>query len=168
MDCAGVSERTAAYLDGQLAPAETEQVDAHLEGCPDCVSLVEAMAGQDFAPLTTTERGDICGATDFWAAMDTALAPGLAQMAPACAVTQRWTRRRIDLPLPMLLAYAAALSLAVVWGTRHKVRADDAVRSVEELGQELEQEQRLAAEPLVVPRPQHYRLVTHTPERGTF
>jgi len=168
MDCTGVNERIAAYLDGQLAPAETEHVDDHLEGCPNCVALVEAMAGQDFAPLSTAEKNKICGASDFWKAMDTSLAPALEQMAPVCAVTQRWTKRRVDLPLPMLLAYAAALSMAVVWGTRHKVRADDAVRSVEELGQELEQEQRLAAEPQVVPRPQHYRLVTHTPERGTF
>ena len=71
MDCTGVNERIAAYLDGQLAPAETEHVDDHLEGCPNCVALVEAMAGQDFAPLSTAEKNKICGASDFWKAMDT-------------------------------------------------------------------------------------------------
>jgi anti-sigma factor RsiW len=168
MDCAGLNDRIAAYLDGQLGCAETDLVESHLERCPDCVRMVEVMGAQEFAPLSADERAKRCGAADFWSAMDTALSPSLEHLAPVCEVTQRWTRRQVELPLPMVVAYAAAFGLAVVWGARQMERADDASQSVEALGQQLEQERRQAAEPQAVPRPQPYRLVTHTPQRGTF
>ncbi len=168
MDCAGLSDRLAAYLDGQLGSAEMELLEAHLECCPDCVSLTDAMAGQEFGPLTDQERSDICGAADFWGAMDCALNPALENLAPSCVPRMRWTHQRITLPIPMVLAYAAAFGLAVVWGTRHMVRANAAVDSMETIERELDQERRLAAEPKAAPRPQPYRLVNHTPQRDTF
>ncbi len=168
MDCAGLSDRLAAYLDGQLGSAESELLEAHLERCPDCVGLADAMSGQEFAPLTEQERANICGAEDFWGAMDCALNPALEKLSPTCATRVDWVHRRVTLPLPMVLAYAAAFGLAVIWGANHMVRAEAAVESAATIGQELEQERRLAAEPRTAPRPQPYRLVNHTPQRDTF
>lgn len=172
MDCAALKDRIAAYLDGQLGEAEQEMFEAHLACCPDCVCVTDTLATQAFSPLNAETRDRVCGATDFWQDMDCALGPSLTEMAPICAITTRWTRRRLNLPLPIVMAYAAAFGLAVVWGTRHMVRADDAVQSLERMSTELNQERPLTAEPQVRPRPrprpQPYRLVSHPPQRGTF
>jgi hypothetical protein len=174
MDCAALKDRVAAYLDGQLGEAEQEMFEAHLACCPDCVCATDALATQTFSPLSAEARDRVCGAKGFWQDMDCALGPSLTEMAPVCSITVRWTQRRLNLPLPLVMAYAAAFGLAVVWGTRHMVRADDAVHSMERMSTEVNQEGPRSEErqirPQVQPRPrpQPYRLVSHPPQRGTF
>jgi anti-sigma factor RsiW len=37
-------ERLSAYLDGELAPAERAEVEAHLSACPECSALLARLA----------------------------------------------------------------------------------------------------------------------------
>lgn len=41
ISCRELVELVTAYLDGALAPALHQRVEAHLEGCPYCVKYVE-------------------------------------------------------------------------------------------------------------------------------
>jgi anti-sigma factor RsiW len=40
MSCERIQELLSPYLDGELAPAERAEVDAHLAGCPECADLL--------------------------------------------------------------------------------------------------------------------------------
>ena len=40
MDCVFVGSRIAAFLDGELAPAEVEQFSIHIERCDPCAQIV--------------------------------------------------------------------------------------------------------------------------------
>ncbi len=172
MDCVVISSRIAAYLDGELAPAEVQQFSMHIERCEDCTQIVIQLEAQRFIPLSPQEQAAICGPTAFWGDMDSVLGAHMDQMVVQHTVRLGpWYRRRVGLPVPMLVAYAAAMLLAVAWGMQQSDRAVAAEISAEHLGQQLEQERRLAAQPTA---PQgtsgsgQYKVVTYTPQRGTF
>lgn len=166
MNCGQVTERLAAYLDGQLAPAEAEQLADHLHGCTPCHQICDAMMAQDFAPMSAQEMADGCGADGFWDAMDTALEAELCAMSPKSHSAQGGAR--MGLPLTVAVAYAAAFLLAVAWGYQHMERADSAEAAAQSLQEQLEQERRLAADPPTVPGVPAYRPVVYTPQRSTF
>jgi len=172
MDCAVISSRIAAFLDGELAPAESEQFSMHIERCEDCTQIVIRLEAQRFVPLSTQEKESICGPAAFWGEMDSVLCAHMDQIVVEHTVCLGpWYSRRVGLPTPMLVAYAAAMMLAVIWGMQQRERAMTAEVSAEHLGQQLEQERRLAAQPTA---PQgksgagQYKVVTYTPQRGTF
>jgi len=48
MRCADCRDRMDAYLDAELTPSETEVMNAHVAGCPDCAA--------DYAMLADTSR----------------------------------------------------------------------------------------------------------------
>ncbi len=164
MNCTEVTERIAAFLDGQVSPAESEHIAEHLERCTLCHQLCDALMRQDFEPLSQEEKDAVCGSGGFWDSMDASLESELASMQPDESAR---SRRTGGVPLSMGLAYAAALLLAVAWGYQHMQRADHAEATAKELQQLLEQERRLAAEPEVVPQVP-YRPVSYTPRRATF
>lgn len=171
MDCTFVTTRVAAFLDGELGPAETEQFAAHLEGCPACMRIVVCLERQEFTPLKASAREAICGRDGFWGDMESVLDTHLDQMVLAkTAPSGPWFARRVALPVPMVAAYAAALVLAVVWGAQQQDRAASAEMASEHLGQQLESERRLAAQPSTpsTPATETYKAVNYTPERGTF
>jgi anti-sigma factor RsiW len=172
MDCVFVSSRIAAFLDGELAPAEVEQFSMHIERCEECIQIVVRLEAQRFVPLSNQEKTAICGPAAFWGDMDSVLCAHMDQMVVEHTVRLGpWYSRRIGMPTPMLVAYAAAMLMAVAWGMQQRERAMTAEVSAEHLGQQLEQERRLAAQPSA---PQgktgaaQYKVVTYTPQRGTF
>jgi anti-sigma factor RsiW len=172
MDCIVVSSRIAAFLDGELAPAEVEQFSLHIERCEDCTQIVIRLEAQRFVPLSAREKTSICGPPAFWGDMDSVLCTHMDQMVIEQTVCLGpWYSRRIGLPTPMLVAYAAAMLLAVAWGMEQRERALAAEVSADHLGQQLEQERRLAAQP-TTPQSEggsgQYKVVTYTPQRGTF
>jgi anti-sigma factor RsiW len=166
MNCPEITERLAAFLDGQLAPAEAEQVGEHLSKCTPCHQRCDAMMGQDFAPMSAEEREAGCASEGFWDTMDEVLDKELCAMAPAGAPRAR--ARLGGVPMSVAMAYAAALLLAVTWGYQHMARADEAEATAKELQTQLEQERRLAAEPRSTPGLPAYRPVAYTPQRATF
>lgn len=172
MDCTVVSSRVAAFLDCELAPADHERFSLHLESCDRCTQVVIQMEAQRFAPLNEKEKAGICGRDGFWTDMDSVLMTHMDQMVLSkTACLGPWHKRRVGMPVPMLVAYAAAMLLAVAWGLQQQDRAQVAELASEHLGQQLEQEKRLAAQPVTPPKGQGngtYKVVTYTPERGTF
>lgn len=172
MDCVVVSSRIAAFLDGELAPAEHQQFSLHIERCEICTQMVVQLEAQRFMPLSAEQKSSICGPPAFWNDMDSVLCAHMDQMVVEQTISLGpWYRRRVGLPTPMLVAYAAAMVLAVVWGLQQRERAMAAEVSVEHLGQQLEQERRLAAQPTAPQAPGgngQYKVVTYTPQRGTF
>ena len=82
-----------------------------------------------------------------------------------------WYGRRVGLPIPVAVLYAAAMLLAVGWGMQQQDRAEAAEGSAEHLGRQLEQERRTVAQP-APPASQResgsYKVVTYTPQSGTF
>lgn len=172
MDCLTTRERVAAYLDGELAPSEAKQFVAHIEQCSACAGLVKSVQAQCFQPLSATERAAVCSREDFWDNMDAVLCVELDEMSGGSAVrVHAWYRRRVGMPAPMVMAYAAAMVLAVAWGMQQRERALSAEVSVEHLGQQLEAERRVVAQPLdPLPAQQNgkIKVVTYTPQRGTF
>ena len=172
MDCVVVKSRIAAFLDGELAPAEAEQFSIHIERCEPCAQIVIRLEAQRFLPLSSQEKSSICNGSGFWGKMDAKLCSEMDQMTvEGVLVVSPWYSRRVGLPAPMLMAYAAAMLLAVAWGMQQRERAMSAEVSAEHLGKQLEQERRLAAQPVA---PQgtatsgQYKVVTYTPQSGTF
>lgn len=172
MDCTEVSGRIAAFLDGELAPGDIERFSSHIDGCESCAHLVRTMEAQRFEPLCSQEKEAICGTDGFWADMDSALSSHMDQMVATGAVRAGpWHSRRVGMPVPAIVAYAAAMLLVVAWGVQQQDRAQTAEVASEHLGQQLEQERRIAAQPSARPKSgdrRAYKVVTYTPERGTF
>ena len=172
MDCVTTHERVAAYLDGELAPAEAEQVAIHIEQCSTCANMVKSLQAQCFKPLSASEKEFVCARQDFWDDMDAVLCVQMDEMAGGRAVRVRgWYSHRVGMPAPMVMAYAAAMVLAVAWGMQQRERALAAEVSIEHLGQQLEAERRAVAQPVVPQQAQpsgKIKVVTYTPQRGTF
>ena len=171
MDCTTVSSRVAAFLDGEMDASECERFVLHIEVCDPCTRLVSDLEAQRFVPFSQVEKSEICGRAEFWCDMDSVLDTHMDQMVLAkTACLGPWYGRRVGLPAPMIAAYAAAMVLAVVWGLQQQERAASAELASEHLGQQLEQERRLASQPAPIPEQGKtaYKVVNYTPERGTF
>ena len=114
----------------------------------------------------------MCSTEGFWDEMDAVLCVEMDECADGRGLRVRaWYSRRVGLPAPMVMAYAAAMVLAVVWGMQQRERALAAEVSVEHLGQQLEAERRAVVQPTVPQQAQpngKIKVVTYTPQRGTF
>ena len=58
MDCVFVRTRVAAFIDGELAPAEVEQFAVHIDRCKVCAELVVSIEAQRFMPMSTQEKSE--------------------------------------------------------------------------------------------------------------
>src|SRR5262249_20851504 len=109
--------RLSAYLDGDLDPAEKENVERHLSECAACAATLEdlravvrrAKALQDQPPTR-----------DLWG--------GVAQRIGSTTVTTQvshpsWSQRRFSFSIPQLAAAGIAL-LLVAGGVAQWVRSD--------------------------------------------
>ena len=122
MDCRTVRDRIAAWEDQELSPGETSQMREHLEHCSECMAFSQRIREQsrwlaDLPPPALPELNE----PDFWKSMDDRLSRELDQMQQIPLAGNQedvivWRRRRFSVPLPAVVAYAAALILAVLWG----------------------------------------------------
>ena len=162
MHCNDVADRIAAWVDQQLAPAECELLEAHLDRCAACKQLAASIAKQDLSPPRPTIQ------PPNWSRMDEALSAEMLQRDKR--IKTPWHRRPYRISLKAGLTYAAALALAVSWGLHTHQQLEDSQQETINLRQALDRERRLAAEPspMLVP----YRLANHknehAPSRGTF
>lgn len=169
MDCPTVRSLAVAWLEGELAPGDTEQFDHHIEHCEACAGFVAALDAQraDLDALRPTPDPRLA-APGFWNAMDERLAE---EMDRAYAEPEKpapaWQRPLRVSPVG-LIAYAAALLLAIGWGYLNLVDAQEANARADVLGAELERERRLAVQPSEPARVEQYKPVAYTPRRGTF
>jgi anti-sigma factor RsiW len=169
MDCQTVQDLSIAFLEGELSHGQTDQVAEHVEICEACAERLSHFDEQSddlsALPPPADPRLDQPG---FWDRMDAAVAEEAAEvLAPPPPPVPFWRRPLRVSPLG-LLAYAAALMLAVGWGWMQQRDAAQATAQAEALGEELQQERRLAAQPPTPVRVEQYRPVSYTPRRGTF
>lgn len=105
------TERLSEYLDGDLAPAEREGLEAHLSGCGACTAvLAELRAVRDRAH----SLGDLPPRRDLW--------PGIASRLNErgtvvdLAEQRKQRARRVVFTVPQLVAAAAVLMAVSVGG----------------------------------------------------
>jgi anti-sigma factor RsiW len=153
MDCRQVNERTAPYLDGELAPGEGQQVEEHLTRCPACAALVEALAAQPLGPARPPEAID----ETTWGAMDRVLARELDRKGAAGGRPRFW-QREFAVRGSTAFGYAAALALSILWGVHSHREAAAVEREAADLAAALERERREPADPTAVLPPPDYDL----------
>jgi anti-sigma factor RsiW len=116
VDCTWTMDRLVALQDGELSPGEDAFVREHLDGCPDCAAMEEALAA-------ATPVADLIVPPEIQAALevavDTAVAAALEhpvdRRAPGSA-WRRWLRRDRDLSNGAILAYGFVLAACLGWG----------------------------------------------------
>jgi anti-sigma-K factor RskA len=113
-DCDLMCERLAAYLEGDLTPAEQAQADQHLTECAACAeSLVELRAIASEAaqlPLLTPPR-------DLWAGIEARISTPVTRLERVRTSVRRAPSR------PWQLAIAAGALVAVSAGTTYLITA---------------------------------------------
>ena len=106
IQCRDVQLCAAAWLDGQLSPAESEFLEEHLAQCSSCEQLLNRMSEQRLSPPTLqVVQNDM-----YWRKMDEALAQELNNAQRNNEREVSWKSRGI---------YAAALLLVFFWGLHH-------------------------------------------------
>lgn len=109
------SQALSAYLDDELDGAAHAAVEAHLDGCPECRSLVDDLRRLRRDVMAWGAR-EAAPPPDLWAAVAARLdAPATAVPPAAPARILPWYRRRISVGV-VELAAAAALVAAVTAG----------------------------------------------------
>ncbi len=184
MDCQEAQQLIVPWLEDELAPAEGELMGEHVERCPCCADLAGQLAAQsdDLAQLRPPPDPRL-DQPAFWSQMDGTLSDAwetvqherATEVARGNTVTGRVARQLAGLELRVspvgLVAYAAALLLAVAWGWSNLSDAEVARAEAQALERELtdlERGSRVAIEPRQPPRVEAYRTVSHTPRRGTL
>jgi hypothetical protein len=111
-DCDLMCERLAAYMEGDLSPAEREQAERHLAECATCAeALVElrAITGEAAQlPLLTPPR-------DLWAGIEARISTPVSRLEGARASVRRAPRRHWQ------LAMAASALIAVSAGATYLI-----------------------------------------------
>jgi anti-sigma factor RsiW len=169
MDCPDVRDLSVAWLEGELSPGEAEQVAMHVETCTACADHLGALDSHAEVlrslPPPVDEK---VGQPGFWDKMDRAVAVEIDRaVATPPEPTPLWRRRLQVTPLGLAF-YAAAMLLALGWGTMNLLAAQQAEARAGNLDAELQRERRLAVQPPAPSRAEQYRPAAYTPRRGTF
>lgn len=99
------TDRLSEYIDGQLAPAEAETLEAHLLECADCGQTLQELRSVVFRATQVIDRPP---ENDLWAG----IATRIAQPAEAVVdVVHPAPRRRISFSIPQLAAASIVLML---------------------------------------------------------
>lgn len=119
-----ISAQLSAYADGELAPGERAEVEAHLAHCGECRKVLEGItAVKGWAP----RYQGMAPARDPWRNIESRLGTrpiGSGALKPA------WHGRRVSVRVPLLAA--AAIGLVVIGGVASRVfRPSDQVPVVQ-------------------------------------
>ena len=148
MDCGTAHDLLVPWMDGELAPSRSSDVEQHVDGCVRCGRALELLGRQDRALKVL--RPELAEAQNdaFWERMDSALAPSLDRLgapeAPAAPVPF-WGREYRVSPVG-LIAYAAALLLALGWSWMQLSATRSAEAKLRVADAELQHTRRLLAE----------------------
>ena len=169
MRCSKARIRIVAWLDGELSPAESEDLDTHLADCPSCLEYTDLMR------KTTPSKPP--GANEafpesHWSPMHQSVMSAL----DAHEIQERNKAAEAWLPpIPrrhvVATAYAAALVLAIGWGWMNHKAAIEASVARDSALEQLERYQRVVAEgqPLTpLPNLPQVRPAAYVPYRDTF
>lgn len=108
--------RLSDYLDGELAPREAREVEAHLAGCSECSRVLEELRA---VVAAAGELPELPPERDLWPGIEARLSPraGSADRGEGRVVPLR-RQRRVTMTVPQLIAAAIALvlfSASAVW-----------------------------------------------------
>lgn len=179
MDCNSVHDRLAAWLDGELAPAEQRWLEQHLERCMGCAQLATDLAEQqeqlEHLPPPSLPR---LQEASFWEPMQARLEPALAELErrpPSKPRAPSFWSRRLAITPTALVIYGGLMAALLLWNVRLHVILSEADDRAQELTERVEQAERLEATPQPMPSSPDYantndnfRPVNYTPERGHF
>jgi len=113
MPCSPHLAHIPQFLDGTLAAERAAELAAHLVSCEGCRAvMLTQRVPQHGLPVSGPDD------PEFWGPMEAALLDELDSMERPAPVRRptRWLTRRVETRRSTLLAYAAALALAVIWG----------------------------------------------------
>lgn len=111
-----------AWLDGQLAIDEANEISSHLSDCPECAAMV------------AEARGLVAASTRILTALDDVPAgvlPALAEKRPTPVVVRRWYQRT-DIRAAAALLFVAGGSLLVVRRGEHAAISPQAMTAVQQ------------------------------------
>jgi anti-sigma factor RsiW len=124
------TERLSEYLDGGLDAAERAAVERHLDRCVECAGIVAELRA------VVTEAAvlpEVPPARDLWPGIRARLAPrapgrslSTGERTPGASVISLWSRRRLTITVPQLVAAGlavAVLSAGGVWAALSGTRA---------------------------------------------
>lgn len=169
MRCSNARNRIVAWIDGELSPAECEDLEEHLAGCPGCHDYTELM--RKTTPSSPPGAGGEFPESHWSPMHESVMAAFEAhdlqeRKKVAAAWLPPFTRRHV-----LATAYAATLVLAIGWGwANHKAAVEASVARDSALEQ-LEHYQRVVAErqPLTpLPNLPQVRPAAYVPYRDTF
>jgi len=112
MSCSTQLTQIPQLLDGTLRGERASALAAHVVTCEGCrAALLTQRVPQYGLPVSGPED------SEFWGPMDAAILAELESMdRPPAPNPARWLTRRVQTRRVTLLAYAAALMMAVFWG----------------------------------------------------
>lgn len=173
MDCKTVRSLLVPHLDGELAPAQTEWIRAHLEGCAVCSDAAARLAAQN-THLTVLRPPPMPEglSAEIWQSMDASLETELARLdqphdSAARAPRSDLRRSHSKMPRKAFALYAAILGLAVAFGLWRHDAAATAEARVQDLRLKLERAERLRATPRQMPAAiGNYKTAAYVPGRG--
>ncbi len=122
MNCWRTRQILAAYLDGELSPAETELIEDHLRACPECEELRDRIAS---IPPLDLPRLEPDAEAEIWSRMDDALEAAWQRhergeergaTTTALAGLRGWLRnKRLAIPIPVAAAYVVIILGLTGW-----------------------------------------------------
>ncbi len=146
MDCGTAHDLLVPWLDGELPPARVDDLATHVDGCARCARALDLLERQDAALRVIRPHLPEAGDDAFWADMDQKLAPELDRLGGAPPAPVPLWRREYRVGTVGLVAYAAALLLALGWGTLQLTATRTAEAELQALDVELQHTRRLLAE----------------------
>jgi hypothetical protein len=172
MECQTVRSLLVPYLDGELAPAQIDWIDAHCAICDDCRAAAALLSRQSeiLAALPPPPMPSQV-ASALWNQLDADLAPALSQMeahaSPILNAPQAAFRNKVRLSRRTIAGYGALLCLAVAFGLWRHDAAATAEANVQTLRVKLERAERLQASPRPLPaRTSGFQTAAYTRGRG--
>src|SRR5690606_34134860 len=110
MECRSCREALTAYLDGELASRELQEVDTHLAGCTNCRDELESLK---FAYDLTMQLPELDVSADLWDRIYTGLLTSVTTSPDSNNFSRRaWPRQWIPIAATLVGVLAVALLLA--------------------------------------------------------
>lgn len=173
MDCDTMRELLVPLLEDELSPSQQQLAAHHLETCANCAALASRISSQDAALASLSpDRDPRLDDDAFWAPMNAAVDAAWDAGARADPPTgPALSRLEMRITPVGMIAYAAALLLALAWGWSNHLDAQQAAAQADVLRAEQQPPAsptatRVGTQPSRTAQP--YQPVRYTPRRGTF
>ncbi len=139
MNCWRTRQLLSAFLDGELSPSESAQLEEHLTSCPECGAARNRLAA---LPPLDLPRLDAEVEGELWSRMDDALDKAWEQQKErgtdrftthAWTAVRRWLRvGRVAVPVPVAAAYLVLILGLTSWTLHTHYKIQDLSAALQE------------------------------------